>query len=237
MTHIVAENVAIEFPLYQTSARSFKNRVLQAATGGVLARSAKDVMVVRALEDINLELKAGDRLGLLGHNGSGKTTLLRVFSGVYAPIQGRLTVEGRIASMLNITLGLDGEATGMENIYLRGTLMGYTGSQMKAIIKEICDFSELGEFIHMPLRTYSSGMSMRLAFAISTLVSADIILMDEWLSVGDAAFSVKAQERIHSIIDKAGIMVLASHDRGLIERLCNKTIELQHGRVIARTNI
>src|SRR6185437_2758429 len=121
-----------------------------------------------------------------------------------------------IASMLNITLGLDGEATGMENIYLRGTLMGYTSSQMKAIIKEICDFSELGEFIHMPLRTYSSGMSMRLAFAISTLVSADIILMDEWLSVGDAAFSVKAQERIHSIIDKAGIMVLASHDRELI---------------------
>jgi lipopolysaccharide transport system ATP-binding protein len=237
MAKIHAENVTIEYPLYQAQTRSLKNAVLKAATGGIFARAHNDVVVVRALENIDFKLSDGDRLGIVGHNGSGKTTLLRTLSGVYAPIRGQLDIEGRVVSMVNISLGLDGEATGLENIYLRGTLLGYSHRKIKGIVDDICTFAELGDFIRMPLRIYSSGMAMRLAFAISTTIDADIILMDEWLSVGDAAFSVKAQERINSFVNKAGILVIASHDKNMIDKMCNKVIELEHGQIKARLNI
>ena len=238
MAKISVQNVSVEYPIYQARARSLKNAVLSAATGGKFAQQGtQDMVVVRALEDISFELSDGDRLGIVGHNGSGKSTMLRTLSSVYAPTRGRVDIDGRVVSMLNISLGLDNEATGLENIYMRGMLLGCSRTKIRGFVDEICEFAELGDFIYMPLRTYSSGMAMRLAFAISTTVDADIILMDEWLSVGDQGFAVKAQDRIQAFVKKAGILVVASHDRPMIDRMCNKVIEMEHGRIKARINM
>jgi lipopolysaccharide transport system ATP-binding protein len=154
-----------------------------------------------------------------------------VIAGAYEPVGGSIRVSGRVASMLSITLGMDMEATGYENIFLRAAIMGLKPREIPPLIDEICEFSELGDYIDMPVRTYSSGMSLRLAFAISTCVSADIILMDEWLSVGDAAFREKAQGRLHRLLGQAKILVLASHDEQLIRDNCNKIMHLDHGRM------
>lgn len=232
MSHVLAKDLFVEFPIYGTQSRSLKNTFLRAATGGRLARDAGERVVVRALNGVNFELYEGDRVGIMGHNGSGKTTLLRVLAGAYEPVKGSIVVDGRIASMLSITLGMDMEATGFENIFLRATIMGLKPKQVAPLADEICEFSELGDYIHVPMRTYSSGMSMRLAFAISTSIAADIILMDEWLSAGDASFSEKAQSRLTRLVDQAKILVLASHDEQLIRRSCNKILRLDHGDLV-----
>jgi lipopolysaccharide transport system ATP-binding protein len=233
MTRVRAENIVVDFPLYGSSSRSIKNTVIRAATGGTLARDAAERVVVRALDGLSFEIFEGDRVGIVGHNGSGKTTLLRVIAGAYEPVRGSIEVAGRVASMLSITLGMDMEATGYENIYLRAALMGFKPSEVSPLVAEICEFSELGDYIEMPVRTYSSGMMMRLAFTISTCVSADIILMDEWLSVGDPEFRDKAQQRLHKLLDQAKILVLASNDEGLIRANCNKIMRLEHGKMTA----
>ena len=178
--HIIAQNVGVEFPIFNSSHRSLKKSILNISTGGRVAQDTKNHVVVRALDDINLELKRGDRVGLVGHNGSGKTTLLRVLSGVYAPVQGQLSIQGKIATLLDISLGMDGEATGYENIRVRGLLMGLSLAEIDALTDEIADFTGLGDYLNMPMRTYSSGMTMRLGFAVSTSVHSDIVLMDEW---------------------------------------------------------
>jgi lipopolysaccharide transport system ATP-binding protein len=231
MTSIVADNIVVEFPIYGGKSRSLKHTFMRAATGGVLATDAAERVVVRALHGLSFHFVEGDRIGIVGHNGSGKTTLLRVIAGAYEPISGTISVVGRVAAMLAITLGMDPEATGYENIFLRATVMGLKSSQIAPLADEIAEFSELGDYIHMPLRTYSSGMAMRLAFAVSTSVSADILLMDEWLSAGDAAFSAKAQVRLNSLVDRGKILVLASHDEKLIQKNCNKIMRLDHGEV------
>jgi lipopolysaccharide transport system ATP-binding protein len=189
-------------------------------------------VVVRALNSLSFEFSEGDRVGIIGHNGSGKSTLLRVLAGAYEPVSGSIKVVGRIASMLSISLGMDMEATGYENIYLRGAVMALNPQQIDSLVDEICDFSGLGEYIDMPMRTYSTGMAMRLAFAISTSVAADIILMDEWLSAGDASFSEKAQGRLARLLDQAKILVLATHDEGLIRSTCNRILQLDHGDLV-----
>ena len=232
MSHVLAKDLLVEFPIYGTQSRSLRHTFLRAATGGRLARDAGERVVVRALNGVNFEFYEGDRVGIMGHNGSGKTTLLRVLAGAYEPVAGSIVVDGRIASMLSITLGMDMEATGFENIFLRATIMGLKPKQVAPLADEICEFSELGDYIHMPMRTYSSGMSMRLAFAISTSIAADIILMDEWLSAGDASFSEKAQSRLTRLVDQAKILVLASHDEQLIRRSCNKILHLDHGDLV-----
>lgn len=232
MTYIRAENLSIEFPIYSGGSRSLKNAVLRATTGGVLQRDAADRVFVRALLNLNFEMKEGDRIGLVGHNGSGKTTLLRVLAGGYEPARGSLTLRGSIASMLSIALGMESEATGYENILVRGTLMGLSVRQIRELTPAIEEFSELGGYLDMPLRTYSSGMYMRLAFAISTCLKADIILMDEWLSIGDEAFSKKAQGRLQAMLDNAKILVLASHDKNLVRSNCNKIFHLEHGELV-----
>jgi lipopolysaccharide transport system ATP-binding protein len=233
VARIRAHGLVVEFPIYGASGRSLKNAVMRAATGGLLAKDASERIVVRALNGVSFELREGDRVGLVGHNGSGKTTLLRVLAGAYEPVAGTIEIEGRVASMLSISLGMDPEATGHENIFLRAAIMGMRPHEIAPLIEEIREFSELGDYIHMPLRTYSSGMAMRLAFAISTCVTADIILMDEWLSVGDAGFAKKAQERLARVLDRAKIMVLASHNEELIRDNCNRVIRLDHGEIIA----
>jgi lipopolysaccharide transport system ATP-binding protein len=208
-----------------------------ALTGGVIAEGAHNVRVVRALNDINLELKDGDRVGLVGPNGSGKSTLLRVIAGVYEPRSGEVEIQGRVISMLSITQGMNADLTGIENIGLRAALLGLGRKQKRHIIDEIIEFSDLGEFIKLPLRTYSSGMAMRLAFSVATSIDADILIMDEWLSVGDAEFSEKAKHRLDKMVNKAKILVIASHNPDLIESVCNRKYALEHGRISRNSEV
>ena len=208
---------------------------MNVATGGALAKDASNRVTVRALDELTFEFHEGDRVGLIGHNGSGKSTLLQVLAGIYEPTSGQLEVQGRVTSMLGITLGMDAEATGLDNIYLRGRLMGFERKFIDSLVEEIADFAGIGEFLHLPMRTYSSGMSMRLAFAVATSVEAEIILMDEWLSVGDADFVSKAKARLTSLVEKARLVVIASHDHAMIADQCNKVIHLEHGKILSVT--
>ena len=227
-----AKNLYIEYPVLENSHRSLKKTVLNFSTGGKIGHDAKNHTTILALDDLNFEIKEGDRVGLLGHNGSGKTTLLRAMAGIYAPTHGSLEIKGKIASLLDVSMGLDRDATGYENIYLRAILDGLNPEIIKRKTNEIAEFSELADYLNLPVRTYSSGMMMRLSFAISTSVEADIIIMDEWLSVGDKSFQEKASKKLETLVSNAGILVIASHDSNLIDEICNKKIILEHGKII-----
>ncbi len=216
--------------MYRVEHQSFKQRLLQSATGGRIGRRG-DVTVVRALDEVSFRLGSGDRLGLWGHNGSGKTTLLRAIAGVYPPIAGRLEVRGRVASLIDLNLGMEGDASGMENIRMRGVLLGLSRRQADRLLNEVAEFTELGEFLSMPVRTYSTGMQMRLGFAMSTAVDADIVLMDEWLSVGDVDFQKRAQDRLANFLARSKILVMASHSEQLLKDMCTRIIHLDHGRI------
>lgn len=230
---IVAEKISVEFPIYENSHRSFKKRVFNFSTGGVIASDAGAHPIVKAIDNLSFKIEHGERVGLLGHNGSGKTTLLRALSGVYAPVKGRLLIQGKIASLIDVSMGLDPDATGFENIYLRGIMEGLRPDAIKSRIDDIAEFSDLGEFLNFPIRSYSSGMKLRLAFSISTTVQADILIMDEWLSVGDAEFTQKALARLNKLVNNAAILVLASHNPDLISRVCTRKIYLEHGKIIS----
>jgi lipopolysaccharide transport system ATP-binding protein len=235
MAHIVAKDVTVDFPVYASNTRSLKKLLVNATTGGRFARDAADRVVVRALDSVSFEFREGDRVGVIGHNGSGKSTLLRVLAGIHEPVSGQLIVDGTVTSMLSIFLGMDMEATGLENIYMRGHVMGIAPATMRTMFDEIVDFTGLGDFLHLPMRTYSTGMAMRLAFAVATSVEADIVLMDEWLSVGDVEFVKKAQLRLDQFVSKASIVVLASHNLGLVKEQCNKILNLEHGVLTEQT--
>jgi lipopolysaccharide transport system ATP-binding protein len=233
VTFLKAEDVIVDFPIYGGHSRSLKTTLMRAATGGTLARGAGERIVVRALDRVSFDFKEGDRVALVGHNGSGKSTLLRVLAGAYEPVGGAVAVDGRVASMLSISLGMDLESTGYENIRLQGVLFGMSNAEIERKKKEIADFSELGDYLSMPVRTYSSGMMMRISFSVATAVDAEIVLMDEWIGVGDAHFVEKADRRINEFVSKAGILILASHSLDLVRKTCNKAILLEHGRVAA----
>lgn len=230
MTHIILKDVTIDFPIYNATNRSLKNTVLQVATGGAVNFGA-DYTVVRSLEKVSFSLSEGDRVGLIGHNGAGKSTLLRVLSKVYYPSAGVVDIEGDIGSLVDISLGIDREATGRENIFIRGALLGLKKAEIENHFQEIVEFSELGPFIDIPVRAYSSGMHLRLAFAVATIIRPEILLMDEWLSVGDAAFNKKAEKRLSSMVESSRILVIASHSRKLIERTCNRVMWFEHGKL------
>ncbi|WP_033576717.1 ABC transporter ATP-binding protein [Dickeya chrysanthemi] len=232
-THISAEKLCVEFPIFDNSHRSLKNTVMNFTTGGRIGVNVGRHPVVRALNDLNFDIHEGERVALTGHNGSGKTTLLRVLSGVYAPVYGKLSIRGRTASLLDVSMGIDPDASGFENIYLRGIMDGLKPERIRSKIDEIADFTELGDYLNLPVRTYSSGMQVRLAFAISTSIDAEILIMDEWLSVGDAEFSAKAAARLDELVNKASILVLASHSPDLINKVCNRKIHLEHGVIIS----
>lgn len=232
MARIRAQDVSLDFPVYHASQLSVKRTMLRVLSAGLVGGPSPKPKMVQALKDLNFSLSSGDRFGLVGHNGSGKTTLLRVLAGVYTPTSGDLLVEGQIASLLDVSLGMDEEATGYENILLRGALLGFSPLEMESRVNEIAEFSELGDVLKRPLRTYSSGMRMRLGFATSTAIPSEIILMDEWLAVGDASFRHKAEARLQQLIENSHILVLASHDLALIDRLCNKIIYLKNGEMI-----
>jgi lipopolysaccharide transport system ATP-binding protein len=231
MASVEFKQVCVDFPIYNSSGRSLKKRLMQVATGGQLGADAQGHVIVRAIDDLTFKLSDGDRLGLVGHNGSGKSTLLRLLAGVYTPSAGTAEIRGDIGSLIDISLGIDPEATGRENIYLRGSLLGMTNAEIARHLDEIIDFSELGEFIDMPLRTYSTGMHLRLAFAVSTTVRPQILLMDEWLSVGDEQFRQKAEVRMAELLRATNILVIASHSKKLVLDTCNRAMWLEHGRV------
>lgn len=229
--YIELNDVTVDFPIFNAASLSLKNRVLTAVTGGAINATKDGHVVVRGLEGITLSLHKGDRLGLVGHNGAGKTTLLRVLSGIYEPTAGSAVIEGEVTSLINISLGIDPEATGRENIFLRATMMGLTRADVDELVDEIIEFSGLGDFIEMPLRTYSSGMGMRLAFAISTIIKPQILIMDEWLSTGDQDFKERAQNRMDELVNSTDILILASHSKELLMDNCTKLVWLEHGKI------
>jgi ABC-type polysaccharide/polyol phosphate transport system ATPase subunit len=222
--------VSIDFPIYNLSARSLKKQFLHVSTGGVISNKEKRV-VVKALDNVTLKLSHGDRVGLIGHNGSGKSTLLRVLAKIYEPSQGSIHHQGKIIPLLNVMLGMDHESTGYDNIILRGLLLGLTRQQIRSNLAQITEFTELGDYLSAPVRTYSSGMQLRLAFAVTTCIQPEILLMDEMIEVGDAAFIQKAQTRLHEFIDRSGILVLASHSPSTIQKFCNKVALLEKGQL------
>jgi ABC-type polysaccharide/polyol phosphate transport system ATPase subunit len=229
MARISLKQVVVDFPIVNAAAQSLQLRLYQ-ALGGKLTAHHK-IVVVRALDGIDLELKDGDRLGLIGRNGSGKTTLLRVLAGVYPPTGGCASIDGSISSFTDLALGMDPEATGWDNIIFRCVFLGLSFREAKQLAPTIANFSELGEYLDLPARTYSSGMFLRLAFAISTCIEPDILIMDEMITAGDAQFIQKAERRLHEIVGKANILALASHDMTIIENICNKVLWLDHGLV------
>lgn len=232
MARLELRDVSIAFPIYSNNARSLKKRLIGAATGGVL-KVTEHAAVVSALSGVSLTLTDGDRYALIGHNGAGKTTMLRVMSGVYEPVEGQLTIEGSVAGLFDIMLGMDMDATGFENIYLRGLYLGLKRREIESKVDGIAAFTELGEYLSVPVRTYSSGMLMRLAFAVSTAIEPDILLMDEWLGVGDQKFIEKARARLDGMVERSKILVLASHSPDLLRQICNKGVLLHNGRVTA----
>jgi ABC-type polysaccharide/polyol phosphate transport system ATPase subunit len=233
MPSIVAENLSIDIPVITTRSQSLRTVVMAKALaiGGNIIDSGTRISVVRALDQISFTLATGDRLGLIGSNGAGKSTLIRVLADIYAPSSGKIEREGTLIPMFDIGIGFDHEATGYENIFLRGMMMGLTRREIADRTDEIAAFSELGEYLDLPLRTYSAGMTLRLMFSIATSVTGDIILMDEWIAVGDESFQKKAQERMLEITGKAGILVIASHDPNTLLQHCNLGMRLEKGRI------
>jgi lipopolysaccharide transport system ATP-binding protein len=231
MANISLHQASVVLPIFNSSSRSITNTLVSAATGGALTAQKGGHISIEALKDLDLEIESGDRLGIIGHNGSGKSTLLRLLSGIYEPSSGKITRSGSISSLVDISLGINPESTGRENIFLRGMLMGLSKKDIDEKIDEIIEFSELGDYINLPVRIYSSGMLLRLAFSVSTSIAADILIMDEWLSIGDGAFAERASNRLRELVDSSEILVIASHTRSLIEETCNKVVWLEHGAI------
>src|SRR6266404_3460414 len=234
MTSIVVENLTIDIPVLSLRARSLRTIAVAKARaiGGRIVNDGSHVTVVRALDQVSFALGRGDRLGLIGPNGAGKSTLIRVLADIYAPSAGKVERQGTLIPMFDIGIGFDNEATGYENIMLRGMMMGLTRREIADRTNEIAAFSELGEFLDLPIRTYSAGMTLRLMFSIATSVAGDIILMDEWIAVGDESFQIKAQKRMLEITGKAGILVIASHDPNVLLQHCTLGMRLEKGRVV-----
>lgn len=225
--YIELENVGLDYFQY-VSHRSFKKTLLSKMFN--LDQSDEPFTMRRALDGLSLSIKAGDKVGLIGRNGSGKSTLLRVLSGVYQPTFGLLRVHGSISSLLDISIGLNIDLTGYENIIVMGILRGKMRSQMVAKFSEIEEFTELKDFLRAPVRTYSTGMRLRLAFGIATSLESDILIVDEVIGVGDQNFMDKAQKRLQNLIQKSQILILASHSTSILHQFCNKSLLLDQGK-------
>ena len=233
MASLRLRDLSVEFPIYTGGSRSLKKLLVNRTTSGNLARDARDRVAVRALSEITLDIEHGDRLAIIGANGAGKSTLLKVLAGIYAPTGGRMHATGRVSALLTASVGLNPDATGRENIVTRGMYMDVHPRDMRARVEEIAEFTELGYYIDMPVRTYSSGMMVRLCFAVATSVRPEILLMDEWLAAGDAAFLAKAQRRMEEFLSSTSILVLASHSMSLLRDWCNRAILLEQGHIVA----
>jgi len=226
------EELSIEFPLYHLGARSLKKRLL-AATPLRLRTDDANRVVVAALRDLSFAIGHGERVALIGHNGAGKTTLLRTLAGVYEPVAGRLSVRGEIGSLIDPQAGMDPVATGRENIMLRGLYRGMSEAESLRLAQEVAEFAGLAEFLDVPVRTYSSGMAVRLSFAMATAMEPEVLLMDEWLSAGDAEFLARAEARLGQLVRDAEILVMASHNMEIVRHWCTRAIRLEAGRIVA----
>ncbi|MCE7697896.1 MAG: ABC transporter ATP-binding protein [Methanobacterium paludis] len=224
---IKAENVGMEFNLSQEKVDNLKEYVIKFLKRQLLFQP------FWALKNVSLEIEKGDRVGLVGLNGAGKSTLLKLMSGVMKPTEGSIEVKGRISPLLELGAGFDPDYTGRENIFLNGALLGYSKEFLESKFDEIVEFSELEEFIDVPLKNYSSGMRARLGFSIATSVQPEILILDEVLSVGDAKFKEKSQEKMKALLDGKVTLLFVSHSIGDVRNLCNKAVWLQKGRVIA----
>ncbi len=225
------DRVGLEIPIFGANTQSLRATLAQPFVGGFLKKSGSRVLHAEALKDVNLSIREGSRVGLIGHNGAGKSTLLRVLAGIYEPTSGMVRRGGRIVTLFDITQGMLDDATGLENIYARGSLLGVSIRDMKKRVDEIIDFSELENFIHLPLRTYSSGMKLRLAFAVCTGIEVDVALLDEVIGVGDQRFIHKANQRLVNFLDRTGVLVLATHSVVLMQALTTRCVVLSHGHL------
>lgn len=228
--YIETRDAWVEFPIFDAKTRSLKKTFLGRA-GGAIGRTAENVVVVEALRDITMTLRMGDRVGLVGHNGAGKSTLLRLLSGIYEPTRGSTIVRGRVAPVFDLGVGMDPEITGYENIIIRGLFLGQTRKEMVAKADEIAEFTELGDYLSMPLRTYSTGMRVRLAMGVVTSIDPEILLLDEGIGAVDADFLKKAQTRLQALVERSGILVFASHSNEFLARLCKTAMWIDHGTV------
>lgn len=231
MARIDLRNVSIEFPIYNVNSRSFKNKFMRLATGGAVVKDANQHVVVNALKNINLTINHGDRLGLIGHNGAGKSTMLRLLAGIYEPTKGDILTQGHVSPMLDLMSGIQIEFTGYENIIQRGVLLGLSTEQIKAKAEEIAELTGLGDYLSMPMRTYSSGMMVRLAFAVSASIKPEILLIDEIFGAGDADFMKKARKKMIDLLNESSIVIMTTHSDELIREFCTKVVLLEGGQI------
>jgi ABC-2 type transport system ATP-binding protein len=227
---IETQGACVDFPIFDAKSRSLKKAFLGKA-GGAIGRNSSDVVVVEALRDITMSLKEGDRVGLVGHNGAGKSTLLRLLSGIYEPTRGYAKVSGRVAPVFDLGVGMDPEISGYENIIIRGLFLGQTRKQMISKMDEIADFTELGEYLNMPLRTYSNGMRVRVAMGVVTSIDPEILLLDEGIGAVDAEFMKKARTRLEALVKRSGMLVFASHSNDFLAQLCDSAMWIDHGEI------
>jgi ABC-2 type transport system ATP-binding protein len=227
---ITTRDACVDFPIFDAKSRSLKNQVV-GLVGGNIDSKARRVPIIEALRDINIHLEHGARVGLVGHNGAGKSTLLRLLSGIYEPTRGYADVRGRVAPVFDLGVGMDPEISGLENILIRGLFLGMTRKQMEAKVDDIADFTELGDFLRMPLRTYSTGMRVRLALGVVTSIDPEILLLDEGIGAVDASFLAKSKQRLVDLVERSGLLVFASHSDELLRDLCDTGIWMEQGRV------
>ena len=232
MSSLIIDDVSVSFPLYHGESRSLKKTVFAVASGR-LGQDTKHRLIVEALRGVSFSLKAGDRLGLVGSNGAGKTTLLRTMAGIYEPIMGNIIIEGRVTALLDPGQGMNLDLTGNENIRLRGLYSGFDDERIRMLQQDVAEFAELGQFLDLPVRTYSSGMIVRLGFALATAIKPQVLLMDEWILAGDAVFLDKARHRMETMVRGADILVLSSHSADIIMRWCNRVIWMDGGKMRA----
>lgn len=236
MTSIILDNVCLDFPIYNAQSFSFRHMFVKNVLGGVLKKQNKSTILVSALKNISFSLQYGDRLGLIGHNGAGKSTLLKLLAGIYTPTSGKITTQGKIATLFDMLWTTYDDLTGYENLYISSVARGQSFSEAKASLTHMGEFTDLGDFLHVPMRTYSAGMRVRIGFAVATEGTPDILLIDEVFGAGDKGFVDKSIERLTSLIDRAGILVFSSHSEALLSQLCNKLMILEHGEIKAFGN-
>ena len=231
MTFLIFENVTVSYPIFNARSVSLRNQIVRLTTGGLIEQDARRYQTVTALKDACFELRAGDRVGLIGYNGAGKSTLLRTMAGIYAPCSGVIKRSGNTSTVFELGAGMDPELSGYENAIRMGVLQGIPLDTVRRELPAIADFAGLGDFINLPVRTYSAGMSTRLMFAVATCIQPDILLVDEVFGAGDAEFQARAHGRMEHLILNAGVFVFASHNKELMQKYCNRLFKLDHGIV------
>ncbi|MDR6183791.1 ABC transporter ATP-binding protein [Asaia bogorensis] len=238
MTRVLVDGLSLSFPVYHADSRTLKRSMARAVAnrsvhraGSALIEDARHRVTVDVLRDITFGLQSGERLGLIGGNGAGKTTLLRALAGIYEPVAGRVRIRGTIGTLLDTQLGMNMELTGMENVRLRCLSHGMSGAGTKSVLENVAEFAELGDFIALPVKTYSSGMLVRLAFGLATAITPDVLLMDEWFMAGDITFMEKAKKRLEALVQDADVLIMSSHQPEIMRKWCTRLIWLEEGRI------